>query len=156
MMDRDRGELAGNQAERAVLVHGPIDVERLRRGVACESAGASVVFVGSTRRQTGSAITERLEYEAHEPLAVACLRKLVAEAVSLFGLEECRVVHRLGIVPVGEESVAVAVSSRHRTAAFEATAWLMDRIKQTVPIWKREHATDGTAVWVHGGARPSP
>jgi molybdopterin synthase catalytic subunit len=143
-------------AHGAALVHGPIDVERLRLGVAAASAGATVVFVGSTRRQTGSVITDRLEYEAHEPLAVACLRRLVAEAVGRFSLQACRVVHRVGIVPVGEESVAVAASSSHRRAAFEATAWLMDRIKQTVPIWKREHSADGSKAWVHTGDRPSP
>lgn len=136
------------------LVDGPLDVEGLRRSVTVETAGAVVVFVGTTRRKTGHVITERLEYEAHRPLAVACLRRLQAEAVKRFSLEGCGVVHRLGVVEVGEESVAVVAASQHRPAAFAATAWLMDRLKASVPIWKREHAADGAASWVHGEERP--
>jgi Molybdopterin converting factor, large subunit len=138
------------------LVDGPLDVEGLRRSVTAETAGAVVVFVGTTRRKTGDVITEQLEYEAHRPLAVACLRRLQAEAVKRFSLEGCGVVHRLGVVEVGEESVAVVAASQHRPAAFAATAWLMDRLKACVPIWKREHAADGAASWVHGEERPGP
>jgi molybdopterin synthase catalytic subunit len=138
------------------LVDGPIDVERLRQHVMAESAGAVVVFVGTTRRTTANVITLRLEYEAHRPLAIACLRRLQVEAVERFGLEGCGIAHRLGVVEVGEESIAVAVASQHRAAAFAATEWLMDRIKACVPIWKREHTADGRAFWVHGEERPGP
>lgn len=138
------------------LVDGPIDVEALRLQVGADSAGAVVVFVGTTRRKTGEVITERLEYEAHRPLAVACLQRLQAEAVERFPLEGCGIVHRLGMVEVGEASIAVAAASQHRATAFAAVAWLMDRIKASVPIWKREHTADQAAFWVHGEERPGP
>ena len=136
------------------LVDGPIDVEALRRQVAADTAGAVVVFVGTTRRATGDVITERLEYEAHRPLALACLARLQEETVERFSLEGCGIVHRLGVVEVGEASVAVVVASQHRAAAFAATAWLMDRLKASVPIWKREHTAGGERCWVHGEERP--
>jgi len=154
----ERVAQAGGPAPRCPapqLVDGPLDVEGLRRS-GHRHGRAVVVFVGTTRRKTGDVITEQLEYEAHRPLAVACLRRLQEEAVERFSLEGCGVVHRLGVVEVGEESVAVVAASQHRPAAFAATAWLMDRLKACVPIWKREHAADGAASWVHGEERPGP
>ena len=136
------------------LVDGPIDVEMLRRQVAADTAGAVIVFVGTTRRATGDVITERLEYEAHRPLAIACLGRLQDEALQRFSLEGCGIVHRLGVVEVGEASVAVVVASQHRAAAFAATAWLMDRLKTSVPVWKREHTANAKPCWVHGEERP--
>lgn len=138
------------------LTAAPIDVEQLRCQVGSELAGAVVVFVGTTRSKTGDQITERLEYEAHGPMATASLTLLQEEAVRRFSLQGCGIVHRLGVVEVGQASVAIAVSSPHRRDAFAATAWLMDRIKSSVPIWKREHAADGSLRWVHGEERPGP
>lgn len=71
-----------------------------------------------------------------------------------FSLHGCGIIHRLGMVEVGEESVAIAVASAHRSEAFSAVAWLMDRIKASVPIWKREQFADGTWQWIHGTERP--
>lgn len=136
------------------LTEEPIDVDVLRQAVGGEAAGAVVVFVGTTRRTTGDVVTERLEYEAHPPLAVACLARLQEEAAETFALVGCGIVHRLGVIEVGEASIAVAVASPHRAEAFAAVAWLMDRIKAAVPIWKREHTGSGQRFWVHGEERP--
>lgn len=138
------------------LTDGPIDVEGLRQQVASDLAGAVVLFVGTTRSKTAEVVTTRLEYDAHRPLATACLRRLQDEAIGRFSLQGCGIVHRLGVVDVGEASVAVAVASPHRADAFAATAWVMDRLKASVPIWKREHAADGSRHWVHGEERPGP
>ena len=136
------------------LVRGPIDTAALLRRVGHAAAGANVLFVGTTRGITGDVVTRSLDYEAHEPLAEAHLRELAGEAVQTFGLTACAVVHRLGAVPVGAASVAVATSAPHRRAAFAAAEWLMERIKQGVPIWKREEAADGSRTWIHPEPRP--
>ena len=136
------------------LVHEPIDAAALLGRVGHIAAGATVLFVGTTRGITGDVVTRSLDYEAHEPLAETLLRELAAEAVQTFSLTACAVAHRLGAVPVGEASVAVATSAPHRRAAFTAAEWLMERIKQGVPIWKREEAADGSRTWIHPEPRP--
>lgn len=136
------------------LVRDPIDTEALLCRVSHPAAGANVLFVGTTRGITGDVVTRSLDYEAHEPLAEAQLRDLADEAVRSFGLTACAVAHRLGAVPVGEASVAVAASAPHRRAAFGAAEWLMERIKEGVPIWKREEAVDGSRTWIHPQAWP--
>lgn len=158
--DERRGNIPGGPPETVrlrppLLTDSPIDVEALRRDIAGDDAGAVVLFVGTTRRTTGEVITDRLEYEAHRPLALACLARVQDEAVRRFALVGCGVVHRLGMVAVGEASVAIAVASAHRSDAFAAVSWLMDRIKALVPIWKRDHMADGRSCWVHGEERPA-
>jgi molybdopterin synthase catalytic subunit len=95
-------------------------------------------------------IARRLAYEAYEPMARAALERLEAEAVSRSGAARCRIVHRLGEVPIGEASVAVVVTAAHRAPAFEAGRRAMDELKRTVPIWKREFFAAGGAEWVEG------
>jgi molybdopterin synthase catalytic subunit len=146
--------------EGIMLTDEPIDGGEMLASVASAAAGANVLFVGTTRSLTRpagggpSAVTERLEYEAHATLARAELVRLRAEAVSRFGLTGCRIVHRLGVVAVGEASVAVAVSAAHRREAFEAAEWVMEEVKRRVPIWKCEVAPDGGRFWVHPVATP--
>jgi molybdopterin synthase catalytic subunit len=77
------------------------------------------------------------------------LAALESEARERWGLHECLIVHRLGLVPIGEASVAILVASPHRQAAFAAGEWLIDTLKQRVPIWKQEHWADGSREWVH-------
>ncbi|NDC53260.1 MAG: molybdenum cofactor biosynthesis protein MoaE [Planctomycetia bacterium] len=139
----------------ADLVEGPIDTAAVLARVADTAAGATVLFVGTTRGITAGRVTRGLEYEAHEPLAAAGLRELAAEATRAFGLTACAVVHRLGAVPVAAASVAIATSAPHRHEAFAAAEWLMERIKREVPIWKCEEAADGTRTWVHPEASPA-
>ena len=104
----------------------------------------------SARREfTDGRRTVSLDYECYPEMADATLRELEIEARRRWPLIELAVVHRVGHVELGEVSVAIAVSSAHRQAAFEAGQWLIDTIKQVVPIWKKEHWADGSSLWVH-------
>jgi GTP 3',8-cyclase len=137
----------------SLLVWGPIDTARLLDSVADDAAGANVLFTGTTRGVTAGVlttqITNRLVYEAHEPLASAVLARLRDEAMATYGLIGCVISHRLGEVAVGETSVAIATSAPHRREAFAAAEWLMERIKREAPIWKCEEGADGDRTWVH-------
>lgn len=137
------------------LVQGEIDTAAVLASVADVAAGANVLFVGTTRGITEDVVTLGLEYEAHESLALSVLRDLADEAVRLHALARCAVVHRLGAVPVGSASVAVATSAAHRREAFAAAEWLMEQIKRAVPIWKREEAEDGSQTWIHPDGPPA-
>ncbi len=141
--------LGKNSARMVALTQKPIDVNELVAAASQPAAGAVVAFVGVTRQFTGERETERLEYEAYESMAEFGLAELEAAARKRWPLVECQIVHRLGEVPVSEASVAVVVSSAHRRTAFEAGEWLIDTLKQDVPIWKQEHFADGNAEWVH-------
>ena len=142
------------QSSPTALVRGPIDGQLLLATVANAAAGANVLFLGTTRGITDGVETHALEYEAHEPMAAAALESLRDEAVRRFALIACRIEHRLGVVAVGEASVAIAASAAHRRGAFAAAEWLMERIKADVPIWKCEVRTDGSRAWVHPATVP--
>ena len=131
------------------LTHDTIDVTAVIDGVCCPAAGAVVLFLGTVRETTGTRKTSSLEYECYAEMAEKELRELEVEARGRWPLEGCTIVHRLGHMPVGEISVAIAVSAAHRHAALEAGGWLIDRIKEVVPIWKKENYVDGTSDWVH-------
>jgi molybdopterin synthase catalytic subunit len=115
-----------------------------------------VLFLGTTRGLTAGRRTVALDYECYPEMARNKLAELAAEASRRWPLAGCAVVHRLGRLEVGEASVAVAVSSAHRQAAFEAGQWLIDTLKQSVPIWKRELWADGSSEWVHPGMDRAP
>ena len=134
----------------AELVHTPIDVTPLLAAAARPECGAVNLFLGTTRDHHEGRAVLRLEYEAHERMALAALTALEDAARERFTLAHCVVVHRLGVVPVTEASVAVVVASAHRVAAFDASRWIMDELKRTVPIWKKEFFADGDAAWVEG------
>ena len=140
------------------LVRRPLDPQRLLAAVADHEAGANVLFVGTARSVTNGRPAVALEFEAHEPMAGPELERLCRVAVEKFGLVACAVEHRLGRVPVGEASVAIAASAPHRREAFAAAEWLMERIKREVPIWKCEERADGRRDWIHpgGGDRGKP
>jgi molybdopterin synthase catalytic subunit len=133
------------------LTHSPIDAGDLLARASSPQAGAVVLFLGTTRELTAGRRTASLDYECYPELAEKKLAELEAEARRKWPLVECLVVHRLGHLELGEASVAIAVSSPHRQAAFEAGQWLIDTIKQIVPIWKQENWADGTSKWVHPG-----
>jgi molybdopterin synthase catalytic subunit len=133
------------------LTQHPIDYNAVLQHVASPSAGAVVLFLGTTRQWTGTRETASLDYEAYGEMAEKKMAELEAEARRRWPLVACALVHRLGHLLPGEASVAIAVSSPHRQAAFEAGQWLIDSLKQVVPIWKRENWTDGTHQWVHPG-----
>ncbi|MDY0166796.1 MAG: molybdenum cofactor biosynthesis protein MoaE [Thermoguttaceae bacterium] len=131
------------------LTRNPIDPQRLLEAVQSPAAGAVVLFLGTVREWTGQKRTVALNYEAYPEMARDQLARLVAEAQARWSLSGCAVEHRLGPLEIGETSVAIAVSSAHRRAAFEAGQWLIDRIKEAVPIWKQERYADGATEWVH-------
>jgi molybdopterin synthase catalytic subunit len=133
------------------LTNERIDITSLLDRVRSPLAGAVVFFLGTTRELTNGRRTRSLDYECYPEMAARKLAELEAEARARWKLIDCAVVHRLGRVEIGEASVAVAVSSAHRKAAFEAGQWLIDTLKQSVPIWKKEILADGTAEWVHPG-----
>ncbi len=138
------------------LVTTAIDTDAVLRHVASPAAGAVVLFLGTTRQYTDGRETASLDYECFEEMARAKLAELEAEARRRWPLIECALVHRVGHLEIGAASVAVAVSSAHRHVAFEAGGWLIDTLKQVVPIWKKENWRDGTSQWVHPGLEVPP
>ena len=133
------------------ITSGPIDSAEVLQSVQSPLAGAAVMFVGTTREVTGDRRTESLDYEAYGDMAEKKMADLEAQARLRWPLTGCAIVHRVGRVAVGEASVAIAVSSPHREEAFAAGKWLIDTLKQTVPIWKKENWADGGSQWVHPG-----
>jgi molybdopterin synthase catalytic subunit len=110
-------------------------------------SGGIVVFVGTVRDATKGKSVKWLEFECYEKMALKEMRKIADEAKSRWGLHKVVIHHRTGLVPIGEEAVVIAVSSPHRKEAFEACAYAIDTLKETVPIWKKEVFEDGE-VWV--------
>jgi molybdopterin synthase catalytic subunit len=133
------------------LTPQPIDTASLLASIASSDAGAVVLFLGTTREYTHGRRTASLDYECYPEMAEKKLAELEAEARRRWPLVSCAIVHRLGRLELGEISIAIAVSSPHRHVAFEAGKWLIDTIKEVVPIWKCENWADGTSEWVHPG-----
>ncbi len=115
--------------------------------------GAIVIFDGIVRNHSRGRTTLYLFYEAYEEMALAHMRALARDAMSRFSIRNVALVHRLGRLEIGESSVLIAVCSAHRGAAFEACRWMIDTLKKTVPIWKKEFFEDG-AVWADGEPFP--
>lgn len=137
-----------------VLTADPIDYAALTERVRSNRAGAVCLFLGTVRELTGVRRTDFLEYEAYPRMAEAKLAELLAEARRRWPVVEAGITHRVGRLELGEIAVAVAVSAPHRAEAFEACRWLMDTIKEVVPIWKKERWADGSEEWVHPGLTP--
>jgi len=135
------------------LTRAPIPAEDLVAAIKQGSDGAVVVFDGIVRDNTRGRRTLYLDYEAYEEMAQNQMQSLAGQARERFGVREVMLVHRLGRVEIGETSVLIVVASAHRAAAFEANRWLIDTLKTTVPIWKKETFVDG-AVWADGEPFP--
>ena len=131
------------------LTQEAIDVARVLEHVQTPSAGAVVVFLGTTRQFTRQRETSSLDYECYPAMARSKLQEIADEAQGRWDLLKVGIVHRIGHLEPGQTSVAIAVSAPHRNAAFEAGRWLIDTIKEIVPIWKKENWADGTSEWVH-------
>lgn len=129
------------------IVSQPIDVAGVTAAVADPGTGATVTFIGTTRDHNQDRRVIRLEYEAYPEMALAEMRKIGEEAKQRWPIKQVAIVHRIGVVPLGEASVVIAVSAGHRHAAFEASRFAIDRLKEVVPIWKKEHF-DGGEVWI--------
>ena len=128
-----------------------ISTSEVLESVQDNRAGAVVLFLGTTRSITGERGTDSLDYECYESMAVKQLEQLEQTARKRWDVIEINIVHRLGHLLPGEASVAIAVSSAHRITAFECGQWLIDTLKEDVPIWKKENWSDGTHEWVHPG-----
>ena len=138
---------------KVLLTHAVLDSEAAVRDLKAGSDGAVVIFDGIVRNNTRGRQTEYLLYEAYEAMAIAKMSELVSEATKRFAVREAVLHHRLGRLDIGETSVLIAVASAHRGAAFDACRWIIDTLKKTVPIWKKEFFVDG-AVWADGEAFP--
>ncbi len=133
------------------LTHDEIDYPALTERARSTKSGAVVLFLGTVREFTHGRQTTSLVYEAYPEMARAKLAELDQEARDKWPVDNLAIVHRLGPLQPGDLAVAVAVSCPHRKDAFEAGQFLMDRIKEVVPIWKQENWADGSTEWVHPG-----
>jgi molybdopterin synthase catalytic subunit len=147
--DEDEGE-----ATVIALTRERIDAEALVRAAKRGEDGAVVVFDGIVRNNTRGRQTLYLDYEAYEEMAGKQMCELGAQARTRFGVRQVTMIHRLGRLQVGETSVLIVVAAAHRAAAYEASRWLIDTLKKTVPIWKKETFADG-AVWADGEPFPA-
>lgn len=138
------------------ITEAPIDHAALTERVRSNLAGAVCTFLGTVREMTGDRRTASLEYEAYPEMASKKMAELEAEARRRWPILDVALVHRVGHLDLGEISVVVAVSCPHRQQAFEACRWLIDTLKEVVPIWKKEVWADGREEWVHPGLESPP
>lgn len=129
------------------ITHEPLDPEAVTAKVRKDSNGAVVTFLGTTRDFTSGRRVLRLEYEAYRPMADKKLAEIALEMRERWPIEDVAIAHRLGPLEIGDISLVVAIASPHRKEAFAACQYAVDRIKQMVPIWKKEHF-EGGEVWV--------
>ena len=139
--------------EHATIVRQKIDIQTVLDKIKRPADGAAVVFEGVVRDHTRGRRTLYLDYEAYEEMALKQMDGLADQARSQFQIRDVALVHRLGRLEIGETSVLILVASAHRAAAFDACRWLIDTLKRTVPIWKKEYFADG-AVWADGEPFP--
>ena len=147
----------GSQDEehkRVSIVKEKINTQALLGAIRHPEDGAAVMFEGVVRNHTRGRRTLYLDYEAYEPMALKQMEELASKALEQFAVRDIAIVHRLGRLQIGETSVLIVVASAHRAAAFDACRWLIDTLKQTVPIWKKEYFEDG-AIWADGEPYPT-
>jgi molybdopterin synthase catalytic subunit len=139
---------------RTALVEHLLDPTALLAEVADTGSGASTLFVGTVRRTNQGREVTGIDYSAYAPMAEREMATIAAETRERFGTEHIVVEHRLGTLQLGEASIVIAVSHERRAAAMDAQRYLIEEIKQRVPVWKREHYADGERSWVDnlGGA----
>ncbi|TVX97427.1 molybdopterin converting factor [Cohnella terricola] len=141
---QERESSLHNKHIRHVITSDPIDAGRVLSSVYHPDHGAAVAFVGTTREWTAGKRTVTLEYEAYAPMAEAALAEIGDEIAARWPGTLCAISHRTGTVGIGEISVVIAVSSAHRADSYEASRYAIERLKQKVPIWKKEIYEDGT------------
>ena len=129
--------------------HTPLELERLRLSLADPACGGFVAFEGWVRNHSEGAQVRHLEYEAFEALALREGERIVQEAIARFGVTRAACEHRLGDLPIGEVAVWVGASAPHRDEAFRAVRYIIDEVKQRLPIWKKEHYLNGDSGWVN-------
>jgi MoaE-MoaD fusion protein len=145
--------VSGGSPARVELARQPIDTSAIVASLKRPEDGAAVVFEGVVRNHTRNRRTLYLDYEAYEEMALRQMEQLASRALSDFQVRDVAIIHRLGRLEIGETSVLIVVAAAHRAAAFDACRWLIDTLKRTVPIWKKEYFEDG-AVWADGEPFP--
>ncbi|GAC1436914.1 MAG: molybdenum cofactor biosynthesis protein MoaE [Terriglobales bacterium] len=136
------------------IVRKKIDTPAVTERVKRPEDGAVAIFEGIVRNNTHGRRTLYLDYEAYEEMAIRQMEALATRALADFKIRDLAIVHRLGRLGIGETSVLIVVAAAHRGPAFDACRWLIDTLKRTVPIWKKEHFEDG-AVWADGEPFPA-
>jgi molybdopterin synthase catalytic subunit len=136
---------------RTAIVDVPIDVSALVAEVARHANGATLLFIGTVRDLNDGRSVSGMEYTAYRSMAEREMADIAREAVAQFGTSDIVVEHRIGVLELGDASVVIAVAHPHRGAAYEASRYVIEQLKQRVPIWKREAYVDGTREWVHAG-----
>jgi molybdopterin synthase catalytic subunit len=134
----------------------PIDPVELLRRVRTNEDGAVLLFTGAVRNHDAGRAVVGLTYDAYEAMAANKLEEICEEVSSRFEVGEIAIVHRVGELAVGDVSVAIAVASPHRDAAYKASRELIERLKREVPIWKRERYTNGDETWLEGFSPQAP
>ncbi len=134
----------------AHITRGSIDPMKVLASVSDPEAGGSVLFIGTIRRRSGRKTVEGISYEVYKEMAVRKMVEIEAKTRKRWPVEKITMVHRYGDLEVGEVSVAVAVSCKHRAEAFEACRFAIDTIKRTLPMWKKERFRGGSQSWVKG------
>jgi molybdopterin synthase catalytic subunit len=127
-----------------------LSVEEILKEIHTPRGGAQTVFVGRVRNENEGKPVTAITYEVYKPMAEKVLKELEEAAKEKFGIEDARIVHRIGYLPVGEVSVVIGVTSKHRKEAFEALRYLIEELKRRVPIWKKEHYRDGESKYLKG------
>ena len=130
------------------LTADPIDFNAAYQYLQTDEAGTIDIFLGVVRNNTGQRAVHQLDYEAYGPMAIREMQKIADQACERWPVLKYVIIHRTGVLHIGEIAVLIGVATPHRDAAFEATRYIIDTIKQTVPIWKKEQFADGE-VWVN-------
>lgn len=134
----------------ALVTADPIDPARLLDDTLSPGDGAALLFWGVVRNQNDGRPVSHLEYSAYAEMAEREMRRIADEARERFGTGAIGVIHRIGMLAIGEASVAISVASPHRAEAYEASRYVIEQLKQRVPVWKREGYVDGETEWVPG------
>jgi molybdopterin synthase catalytic subunit len=140
-------------SEHARITSGPIETATIVASIKRSEDGAVAIFDGIVRNNSRGRRTLHLEYTVYERMALIQMEQLARQALERFAIRDVRIVHRVGRLQIGESSVYIVVAAAHRAAAFDACHWLIDTLKTTVPIWKKEFFEDG-AVWADGEPFP--
>jgi len=137
------------------LTRDPLSVERLVAEVSAPERGGTCVFLGTVRNGPEEQGVTAIEYSAYEAMVEAEFGRLLADAGGRWPQARIAVRHRLGTIPSGEASIAIAVAAPHRAEAFEACRFVIEEVKRRIPVWKKELQVDGTETWVDPSGRPS-
>ena len=141
---------ASDAAVRVAITHEEIDVAALHREVEDAGAGCSLSFLGTVRDNKKGKSVLRIQYESYESMAERVMMRIATEAASRWSLRHLVVIHRTGLLEIGDASVAIVVSTAHRAEGFDVLRFVIETLKKDVPVWKKEHFEDGE-VWVQEG-----